>query len=160
MTGSARHFAHSGNNNMITIWVSLLRLTLIHPPLTCFQDMWRDGLYNDDTVDADNPLRDIMVDPDIRREYFKEMSRAMAAMCSVFATVMTQDITKIPESGIWGQVEKPQLMANKDELLVWEVFCLPPPNLIPTLAVGTYLVIADSFRSSSRMEIATPMTSL
>lgn len=37
------------------------------------------------------------------------MSRAMAMLCDVFATVMTKDVNDIDQTGIWGQVEQPTL---------------------------------------------------
>jgi hypothetical protein len=77
--------------------------------------MWPKRYYNGDTEDVNNPLRCIMKDKDgNRRIYFENMSRAMARVCSVFATVMTDNPKNIPQTGIWGRVEQVELQAARD----------------------------------------------
>lgn len=54
---------------------------------------------------------------DTPRDYFKEMSRAMATLCDTFATVMHSEsqYQNPPMDGIWGQVEFAQLQTPRDE---------------------------------------------
>jgi hypothetical protein len=73
------------------------------------QDIWDKSYYWKDTEDENNPLRCIFRDEALRRTYFKNMSRAMAKSCEIFATVMTEDVESIPEDGIWYTVEYPTL---------------------------------------------------
>ena len=67
--------------------------------------MWPKEYYNGNTADEDNPLRCIMNDKKEggdRQIYFENMSRAMATVCSVSATVMTDNPQQIPQGGILG----------------------------------------------------------
>jgi hypothetical protein len=57
----------------------------------------------------DNPLRCIIQSKDDRTTYFQTMSQAFAEACTVFATVMTDDLKQFPPEGIWKDVEYPAL---------------------------------------------------
>ena len=46
------------------------------------------------------------------QEYFDNMSKAMAETCDVFATVMTTGVENLPQAGIWGHTQFPQLRAG------------------------------------------------
>lgn len=59
-------------------------------------------------------MRCIMQRPDERRQYFETMSRSMAIMCDVFATVMDPNPGSPRLDGIWGTIEYPQLTGNLD----------------------------------------------
>jgi hypothetical protein len=50
-----------------------------------------------------------------RQEYFDNMSKAMAETCDVFATVMTTDVENLPQAGIWGRIQFPQLKAGSSD---------------------------------------------
>jgi hypothetical protein len=71
--------------------------------------MWPCNLYDGDTGGINNPLRCIFSDDNLRKTYFENISRAMAQLCDVLATVMTADPNNIPLTGIWGRVEFPAL---------------------------------------------------
>lgn len=51
-----------------------------------------------------------------RRLYFSSISRTMAHVCDIFATVMTEDINEIPTAGIWSKVEFPTLKQSSNHL--------------------------------------------
>ncbi|KAF2240302.1 hypothetical protein BU26DRAFT_526093 [Trematosphaeria pertusa] len=80
--------------------------------------MWSSDLY-DNSITKKNKLRCIMQSKGERghmRQYFRNMSRAMAAMCDVFATVMDKNINPqhkdfdtVVQNGIWYKTEFPQL---------------------------------------------------
>lgn len=71
--------------------------------------MWAREQYILDDVES-NPLRCIANDETQRRQYFSEMSRAMATMCEgPQACVMDRDIENVYMDSIWGQVEFPRL---------------------------------------------------
>jgi hypothetical protein len=69
--------------------------------------MWPCDLYNNDENDTNNKLRNIMKNN--KQTYFENMSRAMAQLCDVYALVMTDDPTNVPQTGIWGRIEFPTL---------------------------------------------------
>lgn len=50
-----------------------------------------------------------MADKDDRLTYFEHMSEAFAYLCDVFAAVMTETVTKLPQGGIWSRIEFPRL---------------------------------------------------
>ena len=50
-----------------------------------------------------------MQDPTLYRQYFENMSEAMATMCDVFAFVMDKNFNQVRMDGIWGRVEFPTL---------------------------------------------------
>jgi hypothetical protein len=58
-----------------------------------------------------------MVDDKISRVYFVAMSRAMAKLCNVFATVTHSDeqYEDPPRDGIWGTVEFDQLIKPRED---------------------------------------------
>lgn len=62
--------------------------------------------------DDTNPLRDILAPNSTdMRTYFKNMSKAFAELCDVYALVMANDPKNVPINGtIWGEVEFPALM--------------------------------------------------
>ncbi|KAF2430978.1 hypothetical protein EJ08DRAFT_205761 [Tothia fuscella] len=91
-TANARDYAKTKAGLYTTIW-----------------EIWPKKYYNDDEKDKKNPLRCIMADAVIRREYFVIMSGAMATLCSTAAIVMTENIDAIDNNGIWGQTERPTL---------------------------------------------------
>jgi len=90
--------------------------------MTTIWEMWPKSQYVK-TQTTSNPMRCIMQTPDWRQTYFENMSQAVAEMCSVFATVMTVDIQKIPDDGIWHNIEFPtlQLRGNQGQVDFVEV---------------------------------------
>lgn len=59
-------------------------------------------------------MRCIMQSKDLRGQYFRSMSKSMAIMCDVFATVMDPNPGSPRTDGIWGDTEYPQLTGNID----------------------------------------------
>ncbi|KAM7190047.1 hypothetical protein V8F20_009880 [Naviculisporaceae sp. PSN 640] len=94
---TAKRFSKANGADMTTIW-----------------EMWARPLYRNAIV-SNNPLRCIMQDKTLRRQYFAAMSESMAIMCDVFATVMDPNPSSPREDGIWGQVELPTLQRSGNE---------------------------------------------
>ncbi|KAM7183847.1 hypothetical protein V8F33_013343 [Rhypophila sp. PSN 637] len=97
LSRAARIFSKSNGADMTTIW-----------------EMWATSLYNNRIVTS-NPLRCIMQNKPLRRQYFAAMSESMAIMCDVFATVMDPNPVSPREDGIWGQTEFPTLKQSGNE---------------------------------------------
>ncbi|KAI9770479.1 MAG: hypothetical protein M1839_003194 [Geoglossum umbratile] len=87
LSRAAQKYAKTHPNEFRTIW-----------------DIWPCNLYRGDNATT-NPLRCIFDNEALRTLYFENMSRAMAMLCDVSATVMTKDVNHIPKGGIWGRVE-------------------------------------------------------
>ena len=66
-------------------------------------------MYNDDTSDVNNPLREIMADPAKRLTYFTHMSEAYAELCNGQAYLMSATPNSVPTDGIWYNTEFPTL---------------------------------------------------
>ena len=107
LSESAQKYSRRHQGMFRTIWVSRC---ISPPPLTVpnaslfAQDIWPCNLYRG-TNTTDNPLRCIFKNESQRTIYFENMSRAMAMLCDVLATVMTKDVDHLPKGGIWGRVE-------------------------------------------------------
>ncbi|OCK87333.1 uncharacterized protein K441DRAFT_671031 [Cenococcum geophilum 1.58] len=103
--------------------------------------MWTSDLYVLKQVKS-NPLRCITQNKDKRKQYFRNMSTAMATMCDVFATVMdvsvneTKDKEKVNKNGIWYNDEYPTLQKADNEGKVNQIEATNPDGSI----VFTYWV--------------------
>ncbi|KAK4546692.1 hypothetical protein LTR36_001910 [Oleoguttula mirabilis] len=94
----ARDLAKTSRGEYVTIW-----------------EVWPCWLYDDRQVE-ENRLRCIHHEPEVRRTFYENMSRAFARMARKNATVMHsfKDYVQPPEDGIWARVELPALREKTD----------------------------------------------
>jgi hypothetical protein len=87
-----------------------------------------------------------MQDKAKRKTYFRNMSRAMATMCDIFATVMSPKVKDVRMDGIWGQVEFPTLERSDNDGVVRQVEAISPngKTVAPFWTRGSTLMRSDN----------------